>query len=184
MIEIQYRTLVQHAWATAVEVAGLLTHNNPKFGQGVQKFIDFFAVSSEILARAYEGASSSLPDLSDDELVNRLAQLEDETRILQLFRRVNAKVVEINFKMNNVLIFPLVSTQDQNQAELVIYSYGSVAAAIEAYNRLEGEQEGKSDVVLVRADTFENMRVTFRNYFADTREFVQMLDDAVEALVT
>lgn len=35
LIEIQYRTLLQHSWATAVEVAGLLTHNNPKFSQVV-----------------------------------------------------------------------------------------------------------------------------------------------------
>jgi putative GTP pyrophosphokinase len=30
-IEIQYRTLVQHAWATAVEVIGFITQSQPKF---------------------------------------------------------------------------------------------------------------------------------------------------------
>ena len=48
-IEIQYRTLLQHSWATAVEVAGLLTHNNPKFGQGEPAFIEFFAVARALL---------------------------------------------------------------------------------------------------------------------------------------
>lgn len=163
-------------------MAGLLTHNNPKFGQGAQEFIDFFSVASEILSRALEGMTASLKDVSNAELIERLRLLEEETRILQLFRRVNAKVVDINFKMNNVLLFPLVTDEEQNKSELVIQSFGSVASAIEAYNRLEREQEGRADVVLVRADTFENMRVTFRNYFADTREFVQLLDDAVDYL--
>jgi ppGpp synthetase/RelA/SpoT-type nucleotidyltranferase len=30
-VEIQYRTLVQHAWATAVEVIGFITESQPKF---------------------------------------------------------------------------------------------------------------------------------------------------------
>src|SRR4051794_31866534 len=33
-VEIQYRTLVQHAWATAVEVIGYITESQPKFQKG------------------------------------------------------------------------------------------------------------------------------------------------------
>jgi len=179
LIEIQYRTLLQHSWATAVEVAGLLTHNNPKFGQGAQEFVDFFAVSSEILARKFEGMTSCFPEVSDYELKTRFERLEDETRILQLFRKVNSKVVNIDFKMNNILIFPFVSADDENQSDLEILPYNSLSAAIEKYNNLEREREGTADVVLVRADNFENLRITFRNYFADTTEFVQHMDDAL-----
>ncbi|WP_193753835.1 RelA/SpoT domain-containing protein, partial [Sphingomonas sanguinis] len=75
LIEIQYRTLLQHSWATAVEVAGLLTHNNPKFEQGAPEFIDFFAISSEILSRKYESMPSCFPDLSDAELLERFHHL-------------------------------------------------------------------------------------------------------------
>lgn len=181
LIEIQYRTLLQHSWATAVEVAGLLTHNNPKFGQGAQEFIEFFSVASEILARRYEGMNASMPYASDHELKDRLRHLEDQTRILQLFRRVNSKVVNIDFKMNNILVFPLVPAQDENRSDLEIMSFYSVSAAIDAYNRLEKEREGRADIVLVRADNFENMRITFRNYFADTTEFVQNLDSALDS---
>ena len=179
LIEIQYRTLLQHSWATAVEVAGLLTHNNPKFGQGAQEFIDFFAVSSEILSRRYEGLTSCFPDIPDRELRDRFHYLEDQTRILQLFRRVNSKVVNIDFKMNNILIFPFVSGDNENQSDLEILSYGSVGSAIDRYNILEKEREGLADIVLVRADNFENLRITFRNYFADTTEFVRHLDEAL-----
>ncbi len=179
LIEIQYRTLLQHSWATAVEVAGLLTHNNPKFGQGAQEFIDFFAVSSEILARKFEGLTSCFPDISDRELRERFYHLEDETRILQLFRKVNSKVVNIDFKMNNILIFPFVSQDNENQSDLEILPYSSVSMAIDKYNALEREREGEADIVLVRADNFENLRITFRNYFADTTEFVQHLDEAL-----
>ena len=122
-----------------------------------------------------------MPYASDHELKDRLRHLEDQTRILQLFRRVNSKVVNIDFKMNNILVFPLVPAQDENRSDLEIMSFYSVSAAIDAYNRLEKEREGRADIVLVRADNFENMRITFRNYFADTTEFVQNLDSALDS---
>ena len=34
LIELQYRTIYQHAWATCVEVVGFLTDNQPKFNRG------------------------------------------------------------------------------------------------------------------------------------------------------
>lgn len=180
LIEIQYRTLLQHSWATAVEVAGLLTHNNPKFGQGSPELIRFFTIASELLARRFEERTSALPDVSLEDLKSEITKLEEETRILQLFKRVNSKIVDIDFKKNNVLIFPLVNqSEDENQSELQIESFYVVSAAIERYNRLEKELEGEADVVLVRADTFENLRVTFRNYFADTSEFTDNLEVAM-----
>jgi len=38
LLEIQYRTLIQHAWATAVEVIGFITVNQPKFQQGDKRY--------------------------------------------------------------------------------------------------------------------------------------------------
>lgn len=125
--------------------------------------------------------ASCYPDQSIDQLRERLHALEDDTRILQLFRKVNSKVTNINFKMNNILIFPIVSEDDENKSDLEIISFSSVAAAIDRYNALEKEREGEADIVLVRADNFENLRIAFRNYFADTTEFVQHLDDALGA---
>lgn len=180
LIEIQYRTLLQHSWATAVEVAGLLTHNNPKFGQGSPELIRFFSIASELLARKFEARTAAFPEAKYKDLKKELLDLEDQTRILQLFRRVNSKIVDIDFKKNNILIFPFVdSLEDENESELRIESFYTVNQAIDRYNYLEKELEGKADVVLVRADTFENLRVTFRNYFADTSEFTENLDAAL-----
>lgn len=50
-VEIQYRTLVQHAWATAVELIGFVTESQPKFQQGDQRYENAMALASEILAR-------------------------------------------------------------------------------------------------------------------------------------
>lgn len=68
-IEIQYRTLVQHAWATAVEVVGFITESQPKFQQGDKRYEYEMALASEILARAHEGLKGPFPDESDRDVL-------------------------------------------------------------------------------------------------------------------
>ena len=58
LVEIQYRTIYQHAWATAVEVADYLTNCRAKFSQGNSDQQEFFRYASEIIARAYENRVS------------------------------------------------------------------------------------------------------------------------------
>lgn len=81
--------------------------------------------------------------------------------------------------MNNILMFPFVTESVENESELEVFSFSNLNLAIDRYNKLEKEHEGKADVVLVRADNFENMRITFRNYFADTTDFVSHLDNVL-----
>lgn len=179
-VEIQFRTYAQHAWSTAVEVAGLLTANKPKFGQGSEELILQFKLASELIARCYEGSTSCMPHLSMRDLKLDFARCESQTRIIDLFKRVNTKVVDIDFRKNNVLIFPYVNVEQENTSELEIYSFDNVFRALDRYNYLEKVWGDRGDVVLVRADSFDNMKVTFRNYFADTTDFVEMVTNALQ----
>lgn len=179
-VEIQFRTFAQHAWSTAVEVAGLLTLNKPKFGQGSPELIRQFQLASELIARHFEGSASCLPHMDVTEIKKEFITCEDNTRIMDLFRRVNTKVVDIDFRKNNVLVFPYVNVDEENTSILEIHSFDNVFRAIEKYNSLEESMANRADVVLVRADSFDNMRVTFRNYFADTTDFVRMIQEALE----
>lgn len=70
-VEIQYRTLVQHAWATAVEVIGFITESQPKFQKGDKRYEHAMSLASEVLARAYEGQKGPHPELSDRAVVAR-----------------------------------------------------------------------------------------------------------------
>lgn len=179
-VEIQFRTFAQHAWSTAVEVAGLLTLNKPKFGQGSPELLEQFQLASELIARFYEGSISCLPDMPIADVKSKFLAYENNIRIMELFRRVNTKVVDIDFRKNNILIFPYVSAEDENLSDLEIHSFDKVFRAIERYNDFEEKLADKADVVLVRADSFDNMKVTFRNYFADTTDFVSMIQNALD----
>jgi putative GTP pyrophosphokinase len=76
LVEIQYRTKIQHAWSTAVELAGLVTENNPKFDRGSDDFIEYFRLVSEMFARVFEGGNSCFPNMSDEKLLDGYYEYE------------------------------------------------------------------------------------------------------------
>ncbi|MES2097653.1 MAG: RelA/SpoT domain-containing protein [Pseudomonadota bacterium] len=179
-VEIQYRTTLQHTWATAVETAGLLTGNNPKFKQGSPAFIEFFQITSEILARFVEKKTSCLPEVTNQYLVDEFNRLNSETHIIDIFENVNTQVTGEKFEKTSILIFYFKDLEDGSRIE--VRSYDSINAGIRDYNDLEKELSGKADLVLVKADAQESMRSAYRNYFADTAEFVNLLKIAVVEL--
>ena len=58
MIEVQFRTSAQHAWATANEIITMTTDNRTKFNSGDTRYLEFFRLSSEIIARTAEQKNS------------------------------------------------------------------------------------------------------------------------------
>ena len=53
--------------------------------------------------------------------------------------------------------------------------------ALRALFELE-KQLPERDVVLVRADSSEDVRLAFRNYFSDAREFIKFIENGCEKL--
>lgn len=173
-VEIQYRTLVQHAWATAVEVIGYITESQPKFQRGDERYEQAMALASEILARTFEDMKGPFPDLADREVVRRFLALDKELSLLDTLRGLNAADKAVLEKRNAVLIFS--GTQ-----ELEIRTYRNSAEALRALFELE-KQLPDRDIVLVRADTPYEVRQAFRNYFSDARDFIRMIESGCSEL--
>lgn len=173
-IEIQYRTLIQHAWATAVELIGFITESQPKFQQGDDRYEYAMALASEILARAHEGLHGPLPDKSDRELLEEFLYLDKQLSLLQMLRGLNQAKSEISDKKNTILIFSATG-------ELEVKSFRDATDALRALFILE-KQKPECDIVLVRADSSEEVRLAFRNYFSDAREFIRLIDSACAKL--
>jgi putative GTP pyrophosphokinase len=173
-VELQYRTFVQHAWATAVEVIGFITESQPKFKEGDDRYERIMVLASEILARAFENARSSHPDLPNDELVKQFLALDSEIGLLRLLRGLNAADADVSAKRNVILMF---SENDK----LEIKTYRDATDALRALFELEKENPGR-DVVLVRAGTTDEVRIAFRNYFSDAREFIRMIGEGCQKL--
>ncbi|HAD81517.1 MAG: (p)ppGpp synthetase [Candidatus Edwardsbacteria bacterium RIFOXYD12_FULL_50_11] len=173
-IEIQYRTLVQHAWATAVEVIGFITKSQPKFQRGDTRYERAMALASELLARAHEQQTASFPNASDREILDEFLLLDAELHLMQTLRGLNRAKSDVTDKRNSILIFSKVG-------ELEVRSFRDATDALSALFQLEKQMPDR-DIVLVRADTSEDVRLAFRNYFTDAREFVRLVDVACTKL--
>jgi len=175
LIEIQYRTAIQHAWATAVEVIGFITLSQPKFQKGDTRYEEAMALASEIIARKHEQKNGPFPLLENKELVKKFIEIEKELNLLNTLRGLNEIDTEVSERKNVILIF----TPD---GELETKTYRSAPEALRDLFKLESERQD-CDIVLVKADTSEEIRFAFKNYFSDTRDFVDLLENACRSLV-
>lgn len=173
-IEIQYRTLVQHAWATAVEVIGSITQSQPKFQRGDTRYERAMALASEMLARAHEQQTGPFPSASKQEILDEFLSLDQQLHLMQTLKRLNSAKSDVSNKRNSILIF---SKED----ELEVRNFCDATDALRALFELEKSMPDR-DIVLVRADTSEEVRLAFRNYFTDARDFVKLVDSACEKL--
>lgn len=181
LVEIQYRTTIQHAWATAVELAGLVTQNDPKFDRGNPDFIEFFRLSSEILARAFEDSASCCFDLGNEELIASFQALEAKTHILRLFSELQKSRGGVQLTGASILIFHY-QTDLFGREQLEVKKFDSVNAAIQEYNRLEQELAERADIVLVGSRSGEAIKSAYRNYFSDAEEFISLVQDGIAIL--
>lgn len=166
-VEIQYRTLVQHAWATAVELIGFVTESQPKFKRGDKRYEAAMALASEILARSFEDSKGPFPDLTDREVVEKFLELDDKIGLLRTLRGLNAADKAVTEKRNAILIF-------SPSGDLEVREYRDSTDALRALFSLE-KQLPDRDIVLVRADTSEEVRLAFKNYFSDARDFIDLV---------
>lgn len=172
-IEVQYRTLVQHAWATAVEIIGFITESQPKFQQGDTRYEQAMALASEILARTYENSLGPFPELDDREVVRRFLALDKELSLLATLRGLSAADKAVSEKRNAILI--LAGTHVE------VRSYRDSPDALRALFELE-KQHPDRDIVLVRADTSDEVRLAFKNYFSDAGDFIRFVDEGCTIL--
>lgn len=176
LLELQYRTRCQHAWATSVEIMTHLTGFEPKFNRGDQNHIEFLRLASEIIARTCENMKSCFPNMRDSEVADAFEAVESKLHLLPVMRRIEPSEETSSGSPSEVFILQIGADQS-----LKIHEYPNRGAATPAYFRLEKEHP-RDDIVLVTAESFEIMRNAFRNYFYDVREFVRLVDEGCKAL--
>lgn len=175
LVEVQYRTKVQHAWATAVEIADLLTRSRGKFSEASEDYHCFFKACSEILARTQEESNSCLPKLSDQQLAKYFDRFNKKTKLLDILSKTNVFAPDIatqvfGRKLNTILVYKF-----EKGAKLEIITLDDTRIALEKYQELEREYSDLADVVLVRAEDSVTIMKVFQNYFTDARDFVAYL---------
>lgn len=172
--EVQLRTAVQHAWATAVEIFDDTQAARFKFQKSENPSYEQFLIASELFARVHENMRGCLPDINDTELASRFRELEQQTHMVTMIHGLHVAVNYGPLETNSIL-------QRTHDGELFVHTFSSLPRALSAISRIENSPE-TLNAVLVGAKTPHHIREAFRNYFEDTSDFVELLDSALAAV--
>jgi putative GTP pyrophosphokinase len=171
LVELQYRTRAQHAWATAVEISDLLDGERTKFELNTSERGKFFAIASEIIARRHENISQAFVDTDTVDLQEELQRLENELGILRRLELLKQFEDEDSLQKHNVLN---IYRKDDGSLELEVLPFASAAPAIAKATELEGSSSSLN-AVYVRSDNPKQLRSAYRNYFYDPVDFVKII---------
>jgi len=180
-IELQIRSKVQHAWATAVEVVGTFTGQSLKASQGKDKWLKFFKLASI----AFEEIESKglVKNANTDERLELIKYIE-QLGVLHKLRAfaVSTKHLGIDKKNQNDY-FLLELEIDKSNIRVMRFSQNDIDLATQKYAELEKEFKNNSekDVVLVSAESVHGLKKAYPNYFADTTEFSKNIERILEA---
>lgn len=170
IIELQFRTHLQHIWATSVETMGLFVGQNIKAGHGDEDVARFFVLVSSLFA--LEEQKPIVPNTVQDAdaLISELKEIIKRRNYLDVLSAVRIAVERYGSGQGYHLL-----TLDYNSKKLRIDSFKPSQAdeANEAYARIEETRDkSKIDVVLVRVSSFQTLKTAFPNYFSDIGTFV------------
>lgn len=170
MVEVQYRTRAQHAWATALEISDIMDRQRTKFGHGDDDRGVFFAMASEIIARRHEGITRAYPDVDTEDLEDRFARLEGELGILQRLGAMRQFEEFDKLRKHNVLS---IFSSDTGGYSLDVEVFRNSEDAVARAGQLEASGESINAVYVTGEP--KQLRSAYRNYFNDPVDFVNLL---------
>lgn len=185
LIEIQIRTKIQHAWATAIEIVDLFTKQAIKSNEGEERWKEFFKLVSSAFAKMENQKEVDGTPTNEEELYTAIKNKVDQ---LKIFSKMNSwsqalKVIEPKLKELNFFLLEL-DVSGEGDAKLSIRGYPEEAESLATEHYLEAEklQSGNpdKDVVLVGAKSVEELKKAYLNYFADSKEFLDYLKSYLE----
>jgi hypothetical protein len=178
-IEVQIRSRLQHAWATALETVDTFLGQALKIHQGEDKWERFFALMGTVIARRED--TPRVPGTPDAvrPLVSNLRALARELNVDDRLRAVRATIDLVRLAPKNVRYFLL--DLDKSAQTVAITPYTARRAAEASTHMAELEEEYRlrddRDVLLASAMSMGELRRAFPNYEADTDLFLQELKD-------
>ncbi len=182
-IEIQIRSLLQHQWATAVEIVGTFTNNDLKSSAGDEAWLRFFALMSNVIAEREN--SPAVPDTPTNmtDLVNELkgqeAALEASRRLI-VFQAITHELRFYRDYKNPWIVLELDVEKQRIRSRPFKSTDQDYATAWYAKRELESRKNPYTRVVMVSARSVNELKRAYPNYFTDLSDFRALVRETIE----
>lgn len=200
-IEIQVRTILQHDWATALEIVDLFTGQALKSNQGKTEWKDFFKLVSEHFAlmekihlfssrtpkeqfSEYEKVIHGNPKYAESGII--IQNYDSRLKIvknLEIYAH-SLKIADEHISEHKVDGYVLLRVDTiKKQVESTIFSSSDNESAEKKYIEYEKESAKKSHLViaLVSTTAVGGIKEAYPNYFADSTDFIKYLLNIINA---
>lgn len=185
-LELQIRSKLQHAWATAVETMGTFLDTSLKSSEGPEKWLEFFSICGAAFSLLEKcPLPNHFEDLSTENITSSLKQLEDDLDVVNSLKIFGATIQALDAGNLKHKYFLLMLQISKKQVTYEGFSAEQLDKATERYLKYEREfgDQSTDQVVLVSGDSIKALRRAYPNYFLDTHEFVKQLNKYYEKFI-
>ncbi len=181
-IEIQVRSPLQHAWATAVETISTFTGQALKSNIGEQEWKRFFALMGSAIALREK--RPLVRDTPTDKLAlaNELSHTVMQLNVMAQLKAWGAALQNTGQPQHSNSAAYLLQLDPQAMTlEITGYDADQMGLANDAYLTAERKLESipGGQAVLVSTDTMDALRKAYPNYFLDTTAFLEAVEAAI-----
>lgn len=194
-IEVQVRTVIQHDWATALEIVDLFTGQALKSNLGKDTWKDFFCFVGEQFAlmdsisnfsfmtpreqfTAYQQkVVSNEAHLTSCIEAQRAAKAADAIRVMNGFAQ-SLKLLDDRLEESKSTGYVLVELNVKERLlETKLFDAENSQEAERMYTEREKEHFNNDNIVvaLISSDHVNNIKEAYPNYFGDSKDFLKYL---------
>ena len=180
--EIQFRSRLQHQWATAVETVGTFLGEDLKSSEGDPTWLRFFALMSTVIAERENAPAAPNTPADYRELVSEIKVCDERLGILEQLEafRILTRQVQ-NLDRSNLWIV-LELEPKARKITAAFFGAKNWEAANSRYLEREVETRGipQVEIVLVSANSLSALRRAYPNFFLDLSAFRRVVRETVE----
>lgn len=179
-VEVQFRTQMQHNWATAVEAVGLVRGEDLKGASGHQDWLRLFQLIAGYMAEVED--TDPVPGIvaNSEERGKELRDVSARLNALQVLDSYNRAIQHIESYVGFASYYLI--QYDIVHRHVRVQPFRAASAGSEQYVR--DELNPALNTVLVEVDRVADLRQAYPNYFLDVEAFTGQLRLAIDPRFT